>query len=283
MEIKNFDTKKTNTWCPGCFNFAILNSMKETLTNLVNQKKIKKENIVSVCGVSCAGKIFDYINVNGFLSLHGRVIASAIGINIGNPNLKIIGFSGDGETYSEGLNHLAQAARKNIDMTMIVHDNQAFALTTGQQTPTTEIGYRGKSNPSGTFDKPLNPISFALICGATFVARTTATNPKHMNKVFEEAIKHKGFAFVEVLQPCITFHNNMDYFRKNIYEIKLNDFDGAMKLALEWDYNLNGAKIPIGIFYKESRKTFVEQLPNKGPFYNIKRSTKINNLINEFK
>ena len=278
MEIKNFDTKENNTWCPGCFNFAILSSMKQALTNLVNQKKVKKENIVSVCGVSCAGKIFDYINISGFFALHGRTLATAIGINIGNPDLKIISFSGDGETYSEGVNHLVQVARKNIDMTAIVNDNQVFALTTGQQTPTTEKGYKGKSNPFGTFDKPLNPISFALTCGATFVARVDASNPKQMTKIFEEAIKHKGFSLVEVLQPCITFHNNLEYFKGRTYEIKPTNLSNAMKLALQWDYNLDKkAKIPTGIFYKEKRKTFTEQLPVKGPFYNVKR-----NVNNQF-
>ena len=279
----NFDTKENNTWCPGCFNFVILNSMKMCLTNLIRQKKVKRENIVSVCGVSCAGKIFDYIDISGFLTLHGRTIATSIGISVGNPNLKIISFSGDGETYSEGVNHLIQACRKNIDMTTIVHDNQVFALTTGQQTPTTEKGYVGKSNPTGTFDKPLNPIALALVSGATFVARVSTSDPDHMTKVFEEAIKHKGFSLVEVLQPCITFHNNMDFFRRGIYKIKPKSFNSAMKTALEWDYNLDGKKIPVGIFYKKKRKTFTGQLPIKGPFYNVKRNTKINEPLDDFK
>lgn len=275
MKKEDFITKAQNTWCPGCLNFGILTAVKEALFELVSEKKIKKENIAMVTGIGCHGKMYDYLNLNGFYSLHGRMIPTALGIKLGNPKLTVLGFGGDGDTFAEGVSHFVHTCNANPNLTAIVHDNQIFALTTGQMTPTTEKGYKGPSSPSGKKTKPLNPISLALISGASFVARSSAFKKDHLKKVIQAAIKHKGFSFVDVLKPCITFHNSSSYLLKHAYEFKhdYKDFDKALEKSFEWDYSLDEkAKIPIGIFYKVERETLEETFSQfKKPWYLLKR------------
>lgn len=257
MKLEDFQTKTEITWCPGCTNFGILQAVKEALFELVSQKKIKKENIVIVTGIGCHGKIFDYLNLNGFYTLHGRVIPTAIGIKLANQKLTVLGFGGDGDTFAEGISHFVHACNANFDITLIVHENQTFALTTGQMTPTTEKGFKGPSTPFGKKTKPLNPISLALISGASFVARSFALEKDHLKEILKEAIFHKGFSFVEVLQPCITFHNTTEFFKKNIYDLKerehnFRNFKKALEKSFEWKYSFDkNYKVPIGVFYKK--------------------------------
>jgi len=278
MKKEDFQTKAQNTWCPGCLNFSILTALKETLFELVSEKKIKKENIVTVTGIGCHGKIYDYLNLSGFYALHGRMIPTALGIKLGNPELTVLGFGGDGDTFAEGISHFVHTCNANPNLTIIVHDNQTFALTTGQMTPTTEKGYKGPSSPSGKKTKPLNPISLALISGASFVARSSAFQKNHLKKVIKEAIKHKGFSFIDVLEPCVTFHNSAPYLLENVYELKKEkhdskDFKKALKKSFEWDYSFDKkSKIPIGIFYNVERETLEETFPQlKKPWYLLKR------------
>jgi 2-oxoglutarate ferredoxin oxidoreductase subunit beta len=285
MEMNEFDTKEVITWCPGCLNYSILNSAKKAFTNLVNKKKIKKENITIVTGIGCASKIYDYINVSGFYGLHGRVMPTAMGIKIGNPDLTVIGFAGDGDTYAEGIGHLPHVARKNVNMTLIVHDNQIFALTTGQTTPTSTVGDVTKTSPFGVKDLPLNPIAFALVCGATFVARVSTLEPEHMTDVFEKAIEHRGFSFVEVFQPWLIFHNSVSYLSGKTYKLdKSLEFNDDKKKAYEWNYTKeDSAKIPIGIFYQITRPTFEDNLVNKGPWHKISRKIDAEKIVEEYK
>ncbi len=255
-------TRVVNTWCPGCHDFLLLESVKRAISKIINSG-IRQEEIVIATGIGCHGKIFDYLNLGGINSLHGRLLPVCFGMKLGNPNLTVIGFGGDGDTYAEGLDHFIHACRYNADMTMIVHDNRTFALTTGQPTPTSQQGYLTKSEPLGVFDVPLNPIKLSLSAGASFVARAYAKNVDHTAEIIEQAIKHKGFAFVEVLQPCLQFREDVGFLDKYVY--KMEDYDKtdirkAMEKADEWDYN-NGNKIPIGIFYQKQRKTFEDEWP----------------------
>ncbi len=257
----NLDTYAEKTWCPGCGNFGILAAFKSAVTQLVNEKKISVNELAIVTGIGCHGKIFDYLNLNGFYGLHGRVIPTAIGIRLGNPKIKVIGFGGDGDTFNEGISHFVHACRYNPNITMIVHDNQIYALTVGQPTATTEKGRKTKVSPGGNPYKPINPIAMALIEGATFVARSYAFDIPHLTKVLKEAIMHKGFAFVDVLQPCLHFHDTREYFKNRFYEIEPMSFEDALAEARKWNYDLDpNAKIPIGIFHKEERETFDEAI-----------------------
>lgn len=263
------------TWCPGCFNFQILTGFKNYIEKEL-KKGAKKENFAMVTGIGCHAKIYDYINLNGINTLHGRVLPTCLGMKVGNPNLRIFGFSGDGDAYAEGMAHTIHAARYNVDMTYIVHNNQVFALTTGQSTPTSEIGFTDKTNPAGVKFKPLNPIKLMLSAGATFVARVFA-DAKSVEEVLREASNHKGFAFVEILQPCIVFHPDAGYKEKtySLSEKKHDktDIKEAMKRAEEFDYN-KVDKIPVGIFYQEKRPTFVENFPKLLDLQKKKKSWK---------
>ena len=283
MKIEELDTKKERTWCPGCTNNAILQAVKKAIVNLVNKKRVELKNIVAVTGIGCHAKVYDYLNVNGFYALHGRVLPVMLGIKIANPQLTVLGFGGDGDTYAEGIAHFVHACRYNVDATMIVHDNQVFALTTGQATPTSEKGFKAKSVPSGVREKPLNPIVLALLNGATFVARGFALEINHLTKLIEEAIAHKGFSFIDVLQPCLVYHdhNTISYFKQHIYKLKgVRSYEEAVKKAMEWNYCFDG-KIPIGIFYKINKPIYEEQWGSK-PYYDVKRKTNWK-IIEEFK
>jgi len=256
----NISTPTKITWCPGCFNFQILQGMK----NFFKGKDLRE--FAMVAGIGCHAKMYDYLNIYGINTLHGRVLPTMLGIKVGNPNLKVFGFSGDGDAYAEGMEHLIHTARYNADMKYFVHNNQVFALTVGQPTPTTEEGFTDKTNPLGVKYHPINPIALMLSAGATFVARVFA-DAKQIEWVAKEAMNHKGFAFIEIIQPCIIFHNDAGYKEKTyMLEEKGHDktnFDKAMKKAQEFDYNgiNNKTKIPLGIFYQTEKSTFEERWP----------------------
>jgi len=242
------------TWCPGCFNFQILAGVKNFLANEIKSGK-SKDDFAMVSGIGCHAKIFDYINLNGLNTLHGRVLPTCLGIKVGNPNLSVLGFSGDGDAYSEGMEHLIHAARYNSDFKYIVHNNQVFALTVGQPTPSTEIGFKDKTTPQGVKLHPMNSIKLMLASGAGFVARVFA-DLKQVEWVLKEASKHKGFAFIEVIQPCIIFHPDTGY-KEKTYSLEetghdKTNFNEAWKKAQEFNYDVltEKTKIPTGIFYQ---------------------------------
>lgn len=245
-----FDTGRRPVWCPGCGNYSILLALRKALAEL----EVSPERVVIVTGIGCHGRISEYMKTNAFHTIHGRVLPLATGIKLANPNLLVIGHSGDGDAYAIGLGHLPHAARRNVDVKLIVHDNMVFGLTTGQVTPTTPLGLKTRSTPFGNFEQPLNPVLLALSSGATFVARGFSGEVEHLKEVFKGAIRHRGFAFVEVLQPCVTFFNTYNTLRRKIYKLEdaghdPSDLEKAIKLSLETE------RIPIGIFYRTSRPT----------------------------
>ncbi len=260
--MTNLNTKTRPTWCPGCNNFAILAGVKKTLAEEI--EKGKKEDFAIVTGIGCHAKIFDYLNINGINTLHGRVLPTCLGIKVAEPSMKVLGFSGDGDAYAEGMEHLIAMARYNSDVKYFVHNNQVFALTVGQPTPVSEKGFSDKTTPKGVKLAPINPIKLMLASGASFVARVYS-DVKQIEEVLKEAMKHKGFAFIEVLTPCLIFHNT-DYKSKTYSLEKSNhdktNFDDAWKKAQEFDYNSVGenTKIPVGIFYQTSKPVFEEEL-----------------------
>ena len=285
MDSKNFETYAENTWCPGCGNFGIEIAIKQVFAELINEKRIKKENLVILSGIGCHGKITDYINANSFYSLHGRVIAPATGIKLANPKLTVVGFEGDGDAYGEGLSHLIFAAKRNSDITIIIHDNRNYALTTGQFTPTSPKGFKGNSTPEGSLEEPFNPLELMLASGATLISRTFTGLPNHFKKTVKQAILHKGFSFVDVLQPCVSFYNTSELYREMIYDLKnhkASDENAAIKKIKEWNY-LNGEKrkIPIGLFYKINKPTFEQNLIGKRNPYNLPIAS-IKNMLKKY-
>ena len=278
MKKDNLVTKEPNTWCPGCLNNTVELALKLALADLIKQKKLKKKNIVLVTDIGCSSKIYDYLNLNAYYSLHGRALPAMLGIKLANPELTVIGIAGDGGTYNEGIAHLIHNARYNADINLFVTNNQVFALTTGQETATSEQGYPGPSTPGGVPDVPLNPIKIVLAAGGTFVARGCPLAVDQLVKLMKEAILHKGFSFMDILQPCITFHNSIPFLQRHIYQLsdkkKITDLNQAWQLANEWNYNYDPqSRIALGIFYQEKRKTFTESwLTTTRPAYKIRRN-----------
>lgn len=276
----NLNTTAVNTWCPGCGNFAILNAMKAVLGSLA-EEGLPIENVVIVSGIGCHAKIADYINTNTFYSLHGRVFPPATGIKLANPALKVIGHAGDGDAYGEGLEHLIFAAKRNVNMTAIIHNNRVYGLTTGQYTPTSPLGFKGRSTPRGTKELPMNPLELMLASGATFLGRGTSHGLELLKKIFREAILHKGFSLIDVLQVCVTYYNMYEYYDKRVYELKDHnpaDYDQAERKIREWDYNKD-APIALGVFYKKDAPTFEEgfAVPGITP---DERDAKVERIVN---
>jgi 2-oxoglutarate ferredoxin oxidoreductase subunit beta len=252
-------TNETPTWCPGCYNFQILAGAQRFFENQLKTKK--KKDFAIVMGIGCHAKMFDYLDMPGINTLHGRVIPTCTGIKLAKPEVDVFGFSGDGDAYAEGMEHLIHAAHTNSNIKYTVHNNQVFALTMGEPTPVTDLGFKDKTTPRGVSVRPLNPIKLMLAAGATFVARVYADVPQ-VQAVLEEAQKHKGFAFIEIIQPCLIFHTDAGY-KERFYNLQssnhdISDMKAAMVKAEEFDYNSKDAKIPLGIFYKTSKPTFEE-------------------------
>jgi len=261
-EIKsgsNIATDAKITWCPGCPNFAILVAFRKMVEEMISAGELKQENLVACAGIGCHGKISDYINVNTFTSLHGRVIPAMTGIKCANPKLTVVGFSGDGDSYSEGLEHLIHAARRNSDIKLFIHENQVFALTTGQANAVSPLGFKGKSTPFGSIEEPFSPLLTMLSVGATFVARTYASDIHNTGKIMRAAMAHKGFAFVDIIQPCLTFFDTREFFKDRLYWIDEKLPTDNLGRAMDLVRNEDG-RTPLGIFYKADRPTFEERL-----------------------
>lgn len=269
-ELKDLEiTYDKPNWCPGCSNFGIWASLKNAIIAL----NLNPWEIVLVSGVGCASKLPYWVKTYGFNGLHGRPVPVAEGIKLANHKLTVIVVAGDGDQYGEGLNHLIHAARRNIDITVIIHNNQIYALTTGQYSPTTDLKEKNKASPTLISEPPLNPLLLSLSAGATFVARGFAGDNRQEAELIIEAVKHKGFSLIDTLQPCLTFNhkNTFTWFYERVYKLKEEGHDphskdAALAKAEEWPLRqalkrYEKEKIPIGIFYQEERATFEEETP----------------------
>jgi len=251
-------------WCPGCGNFSILEAVKQGLVD----SGIAPHEVLVVSGIGQAAKAPHYLNANVFNGLHGRALPVATGAKLANPDLRIIVESGDGCNYGEGGNHFLAAIRRNIDLTLIVHNNQIYGLTKGQASPTSEEGLVTKAQPEGVASLPFNPIAVAVAMQASFVARGFSGMIEHLAGLIEKAIAHEGFALIDVLQPCVSFNkvNTFAWYKKRCYtlpdEYDPSDWQAAMQTAVEW-----GDKIPLGIIYRNQRTSFEKRFSvlQRGP------------------
>ncbi len=261
-QLPDWGTKEFPTWCPGCGDYSIWNALKRALVELGREP----HNSVLVGGIGCSGKVPYWVNSYAFNGLHGRPLPAALGIKAANSSLEVIAIGGDGDGYGEGTNHFVHACRRNSDIAYFVHNNMVYGLTTGQHAPTSQRGFKAKSAPEGTTEPSLNPIAVAIASGATFVARGFAGDIPHLSSLMVRAVKHRGFGYVDILQPCVTFNhvNTFDYYIKRVYKLEEKGWDASDKAAafektLEWN-----DKIPIGVFYRESRETFEDGFPQIG-------------------
>ena len=276
--MDNLKTNAQNTWCPGCGNFAIMTAVQKAIIQL-EAKGISRNNVMITAGIGCHAKIFDYLNLSGIYGLHGRNSSNAEGIKIANPDLIVLSFSGDGNGLSEGLEHTLFAAKRNQDITLILHNNSVYALTTGQFSPLTEKGWEGPSTPRGSFENPFNSISLLIEAGATFVARCFSGEISHLTNTIAKAIEHKGFSFIEVLQPAVPYHGWEEY-RKSVefLEKEPKTKEEALMIARK------SHRFTLGVFFQEERKVYHEALfgdhnPVRNNLSRIERINKLRDFL----
>lgn len=260
--MQDLTTKEKPQWCPGCGNFSIHMALKGALSEL----GIPREKTVMATGIGCSGKSNHYINVYGYEALHGRGVPVASGARLANHALTVVAEGGDGDGYGIGSAHFLHSFRRNIDMTYIVHDNAVYGLTTGQAAPTAQKGMKTKSTPHGNLELQFNPLAVAIAGGCTFVARAFAGDIMHMKEILKQAISHKGFALVDVLQPCVTFNklNTFQWWQQRVYKLDASHDVSNKAAALEKAFeeaSSGYAKIPTGVFYREERPTYEEEAP----------------------
>jgi 2-oxoglutarate/2-oxoacid ferredoxin oxidoreductase subunit beta len=245
-------------WCPGCGNFGILKTIKKTLAELGKEP----HQVAMVSGIGQAAKLPHYTRCNTFNGLHGRALPAATGIALANHELLVIVETGDGDCYAEGGNHFVHAIRRNINVKLFVHDNQIYGLTKGQASPTSEEGMVTKLQPFGVLAEQENPLTLAIALNCSFVARGFAGDMVFLQQLMTAAINHKGFALIDILQPCITFNrvNTFKYYRERVYHLEEEydptDRTAAFDRAREW-----GERIPTGVLYRHDRPLFEERVP----------------------
>jgi len=292
-ELKDLEISYDNpNWCPGCGDFGIWVSIK----NAIVQLNLNPWEVVLVSGIGCSSKLPYWVKTYGFNGLHGRPMPPAEAIRLANNGLTVIVIGGDGDQYGEGFNHLIHAARRNVNLTLIVHDNQIYGLTTGQYSPASDLGTKNKVTPVPTVEVPINAMSLALSAGATFVARGFAGDTKQETELIVEGVKHKGFSIIDTMQPCVTFNhkNTYSWFYERVYKLDKIGHDQKNKIkaferAEEWPlkrFLKEGERehIPTGIFFVEDRPTWEEGVPqiSKQPLvHQSLENIDINPLIEE--
>jgi 2-oxoglutarate ferredoxin oxidoreductase subunit beta len=269
MDEKIFDMGDIDiAWCPGCGNFQILDILKSALAEL----EIPPEKLVMVSGIGQAAKTPQYVKASYFNGLHGRHLSPATAIRAANPELTVISESGDGCTYGEGGNHFIHTIRRNPDITNIVHNNMVYGLTKGQASPTSQCGFETPIQTHGVFLEPFNPVAVAVSLGASFIARAFAGDKKESVEIFKKAIKHKGYALVDVFQPCVTYNkiNTYRWFKENTYYLD-EDYDPSDRKAA-FEKAIEKEKLPLGVLYMHKKTSFEDSLSvykeSKEPLYN---------------
>lgn len=291
MALKLSDLKTTahNDWCPGCGDFGILNAVQMALAEM----NVDPTQAVIVSGIGCSGKVSHFVKTYGVHTLHGRALPFATGIKLANPSLEVIAEGGDGDGMGIGAGHFLHSGRRNVDMVYIIHDNEVYGLTKGQAAPTMKLGMRTKSLPLPNINQGVNPIMLALAAGYTFIARGYSYDVRHLKDLIIKAIKHRGFAFLDVLQPCPTYNDVLtkEYWageghldvngkmQPRTYKLEETGYDGvvhsgdvdevekkvgqAVLKAFEF-----GDHTPIGVFYQnEFIPTYEERITGRIPAY----------------
>jgi len=259
VDVKDFDNEFANQWCPGCGNFGILDGMKKAFA----AAGIAPEDLLVVSGIGQAAKTPHFLKCNFFHTLHGRALPVATGAKIANHELAIVVNTGDGDCYGEGGNHLLHAIRRNVDLTVLVHNNRVYGLTKGQASPTSDFGMKTRLQPAGVINAPVNPMALVLSLGAGFVARAFSGDADHLSEMIQAGLQHRGMAIIDILQPCVSFNpvNTFGWYKERVERLEDTghdpaDFDAALKLAFSGE-----DKIPIGIYYRKEASHFTGQIP----------------------
>ncbi len=248
---KEFKGQVTPDWCPGCGDFGVLNALQRAVFEL----GLKPHEILCVSGIGCSSNLPGYFNAYGMHTLHGRSLPVATGAKLGNHQLNVIVTGGDGDGYGIGGNHLMHTARRNIDLTYLVMNNQIYGLTTGQVSPTSRSDMKTKSTPFGNLELPINPLTSVIMNGATYVARGYSADVKHLTELIKNAIQHQGFSFIDIFSPCVTYNHDNDFafFKPRVKKLEdeghdTGDWKAACEKAMLW-----GDEIYIGLFLENDR------------------------------
>ena len=262
-ELKSFNicTVKETGWCPGCGDFGILAAVKDALEGLGKEP----HEVLMMAGIGQAAKLPQYITANGYCGLHGRALPAATGAKLANEEMTVLLNSGDGDMYGEGGGHFLHTLRRDIDVTLMVHNNQIYGLTQGQASPTSDMGLQTKLQPRGVISYPLRGPALALTLGCRFVARSFSGNTKELSELIQKGVQHRGLSYIEVLQPCISMNkvNTFKWYKDRIYNVNEDpSYDTSNRIqALETAMNW-GDKIPTGLlFHDESGDAFHDRIP----------------------
>ena len=261
LKPKDYKSDVPPIWCAGCGDYGVLAS----LTMAFSQNNVKPSDTVLVSGIGCSSRLPYFVTTFGMHTIHGRALPVATGIKLARPDLRVVVVGGDGDHFSIGGGHLPHAARKNIDLLLIVMDNSIYGLTKGQVSPTSRPGMATTTTPYGSPDVPINPVAYALVYGASFVAQSFSSNTKLTTDLIGKALNHRGFAFINVISPCPTFNkvDTFEYYKpllRNIDEIHPDKGDKVRALSLAMTMGRENGEVPIGLFYQEKRPTYVEML-----------------------
>ncbi len=261
VQLADYKVNTKPTWCPGCGDYAVLTGVTRALVGAGK----KPEDVAVVSGIGCSSNLPHFLKAYGIHSLHGRALPVATGIKLANPDLTVIATGGDGDGYGIGVGHFLHAMRRNLDITYVVMNNEIYGLTTGQTSPTSLIGHKTKSTPFGNIENPINPVGLALMAGASFVARGFSGDAKGLAELIQKGVEHKGFSFIDVQSPCVTYNklNTYDWFRERVYNLQekghdKEDFSAAVQRAIEWPTVGPEDKVPVGIFYQTQKPTYEE-------------------------
>ena len=285
VTLEDYASADPIAWCPGCGNFGILTALKQALVELDK----KSHEVVIVSGIGQAPKTPHYLRVNCFNGLHGRTLPVAQGIKLANHALTVFAEGGDGDGYAEGGNHFIHAMRRNSNITYLVHNNKVYGLTKGQTSPTSDKGFVTTTTPGGSLCPPENPLLLAIASDCGFVARGFAGDTDHLVSLIKEAVNHKGFAYIDILQPCVSFNkiNTYQWYSQRVYKInEETDYDPsnrtmAFERAQEWD-----SRIPIGIFYRFDRQALddLKSSLRRGPLVTQQlEQEKLGDLLDAFR
>ena len=270
LTVADLKGKVDPDWCPGCGDFGVLAAIQKALVEM----QIPNHDVVIISGIGCSSNLPGYINTYGMHTLHGRALAVATGLKLANHQLTVLVTGGDGDGFGIGGNHFIHTMRRNVDLLYIVMDNQIYGLTTGQTSPTSRLGMKTKSMPFGNVEAPVNPISLALAAGSTFVARGFSGDQKHLTDLIKKGIQHKGFSFLDVFSPCVTYNydNTYQWFRPRLKKLEDDssfdpgDWTRAIEKSVIW-----GDEIPIGKFFERNDIPPLheaEPVLNEGPLVN---------------
>jgi len=258
LKAKDYKSTIPPTWCPGCGDYGVLNSVLKAFAAL----NLDINNTVLVSGIGCSSRFPYFVKTYGLHTAHGRALPVAAGLKMARPDLEVISFGGDGDGFSIGGGHVPHIARKNTDITYIMMDNSIYGLTKGQSSPTSQTGMVTTITPYGTPDNPVNPLAFCLTYGATFVAQGYSSKPKIVTDLVIKAIEHRGFSFVNIVSPCPTFNkvNTFDFYKDLIEEIPEDHDTSDLQAALALALKAKEGQVPVGLFYQVQAPTLLDRL-----------------------